>query len=662
MTRTSRSRRLLVGRVRRARARAGRLRRAAPAGPSPSPCRPSRPRRTTASSPRRVLTDVGAVLAAADAALDPAQLPPRVDGPGARGARRAEYVRATRDGGREAADGAAHGRAGADRAADRRLAAHPAGRHRAAGRPAGAAHPRACSRTAPREPYRLWGWARMGAGVQMPADRRRRRPAARSPAPDATGLLVTPAEALQQYADVLANGDASPYAATFQPDTFRTSIEAARAATVAGGPGGRHGDGDLHARGSTGGHAADGRRRRDRRRPAHHRVHRDPHGRGRHDPDLRPVLRGAHRQAERGAATSSARSPTCSSCTCPPPAAAAQVQLLAAEHAVTVGDRRVTALDRPRPADLTPATKEERRMSQPTGPRPRLDVRGAVDLSTLNRPATPAPGTPGGLPSPGAYVVDVDQATFPDLVQSSTQHPVVVVLWAPRSEASATVAADLAALADEDAGRWLLARIDAEANPQIAPGLPGAERADGGRGARRPAAAAVPGGLPARPGARRARPGARRRRGQRDHRRAPRRNDGDPADEPEPEPELPPLHQAAYDAIERDDLAAATAAYEQALKENPRDALARAGLAQVGLLERTRDAGPAGGPRRGRGRPGRRRRAARGRGPRHPRRQGRGRVRAARRRPAHDGRAPSASGCACAWSTCSRSSAARTPA
>src|SRR5690349_3676499 len=154
-------------------------------------------------------------------------------------------------------------------------------------------------------------------------------------------------------------------------------------------------------------------------------------------------------------------------------------------------------------------------MSQPTGPRSRLDVRGAVDLSMLNRPATPAPGTPGGLSAPGAYVVDVDQETFPDLVQSSTQHPVVVILWSPRSEASTTVAADLASLADEDAGRWLLARIDAEPNP--------------------------------------------------------------------------PLHQAAYDAIERDDLPAATAAYEQALKENPRDALARAGLAQVGLLARTRD-------------------------------------------------------------------------
>lgn len=227
-------------------------------------------------------------------------------------------------------------------------------------------------------------------------------------------------------------------------------------------------------------------------------------------------------------------------------------------------------------------------MSQPTGPRPRLDVRGAVDLSTLNRPATPAPGSPGGLPSPGAYVVDVDQATFPDLVQSSTQHPVVVVLWSPRSEASATVAADLAVLADEDAGRWLLARIDAEANPQIAqafqaqsvptvvavlagqplPLFQGAYPKDQVRAVLdQVLAAAEANGITGRA--------------------AP--NATDAPDEPAPEPELPPLHQAAYDAIERDDLAAATAAYEQALKENPRDALARAGLAQVGLLDRTRD-------------------------------------------------------------------------
>jgi len=227
-------------------------------------------------------------------------------------------------------------------------------------------------------------------------------------------------------------------------------------------------------------------------------------------------------------------------------------------------------------------------MSQPTGPRPRLDARGAVDLSSLARPTTPPPGSPGGLPAPGAFVVDVDQASFPALVQSSTAHPVVVVLWAAWSEVSTTVAADLASLADEDGGRWLLARIDADANPQIAqafqaqsvptvvavlagqplPLFQGAYPRDQVRAVLdQVLAAAEANGITGRA--------------------AP--NDGDAPAEPEPEPELPPLHQAAYDAIERDDLAAATAAYEQALKENPRDALARAGLAQVALLDRTRD-------------------------------------------------------------------------
>ncbi len=54
------------------------------------------------------------------------------------------------------------------------------------------------------------------------------------------------------------------------------------------------------------------------------------------------------------------------------------------------------------------------------------------------------------------------------------------------------------------------------------------------------------------------------------------------------EPELPPLHQAAFDAIERDDLDGAAAAYEQALKQNPADTDAQLGLAHVGLMRRTK--------------------------------------------------------------------------
>ncbi len=55
---------------------------------------------------------------------------------------------------------------------------------------------------------------------------------------------------------------------------------------------------------------------------------------------------------------------------------------------------------------------------------------------------------------------------------------------------------------------------------------------------------------------------------------------------------LTPLHQEAFDAIERDDLDGALAAYEKALRENPRDADAKAGRAQVGLIARSRGADP----------------------------------------------------------------------
>lgn len=219
-------------------------------------------------------------------------------------------------------------------------------------------------------------------------------------------------------------------------------------------------------------------------------------------------------------------------------------------------------------------------------PHPRLDVRGAVDLSALNRPATPPPGTPGGLPAATSYVRDVDEATFGDVVQASTQHPVVVVLWAPWSEVSQQVVADVASLAQDDGGRWLLARVDAEANPQVAAAFQAQSV---------PTVVAVLAGQPL-PLFQGAYPREQVRAVLDQLLAAAEANGitgrvvaGEPSPEPveEPEPALPPLHQAAYDAIERDDLPAARAAYEQALRENPRDGMASAGLAQVGLMERT---------------------------------------------------------------------------
>ncbi len=52
------------------------------------------------------------------------------------------------------------------------------------------------------------------------------------------------------------------------------------------------------------------------------------------------------------------------------------------------------------------------------------------------------------------------------------------------------------------------------------------------------------------------------------------------------EPEVPPLHQEAYDALARNDIAAAKAAFAKALAQSPADSEAEAGLVQVELLER----------------------------------------------------------------------------
>ncbi|MDP4817210.1 MAG: tetratricopeptide repeat protein [Pontimonas sp.] len=60
----------------------------------------------------------------------------------------------------------------------------------------------------------------------------------------------------------------------------------------------------------------------------------------------------------------------------------------------------------------------------------------------------------------------------------------------------------------------------------------------------------------------------------------------DDSDSGEVETPLPPLHQEAFDALSRNDLPAAKAAYQKALAEAPADTDAAAGLAQVELLER----------------------------------------------------------------------------
>jgi putative thioredoxin len=67
---------------------------------------------------------------------------------------------------------------------------------------------------------------------------------------------------------------------------------------------------------------------------------------------------------------------------------------------------------------------------------------------------------------------------------------------------------------------------------------------------------------------------------------------GPPGAEAPAEPEPDPRYEAAENAVGAGDLDGAIAAYEALLKETPNDAEAKAGLARVTLVKRTRDVSP----------------------------------------------------------------------
>ncbi len=219
-----------------------------------------------------------------------------------------------------------------------------------------------------------------------------------------------------------------------------------------------------------------------------------------------------------------------------------------------------------------------------------MNLRGAVDLSALKARADAAARPPAASPVPASsspYIVEVTEQTFPQLVQLSAQVPVVVNLRAAWSEQSNQVTAVLEAVAVELDGRMLLANVDLQAQPQIAEAF----QAQGA-----PTVVAVVKGQPV-PLFEGVLPDPQIR-GYLDELMKVAEANGvtgtlnegsQPAPADVEEPALPPLHQEAFEAIERGDYTAAAAAYRRARAEQPADAEAKAGLAQVGLMQRVRD-------------------------------------------------------------------------
>ncbi|MGF6833761.1 putative thioredoxin [Paenarthrobacter sp. TE4293] len=227
-----------------------------------------------------------------------------------------------------------------------------------------------------------------------------------------------------------------------------------------------------------------------------------------------------------------------------------------------------------------------------------LNLRGAVDLSSLRRPATP-PAPPasadGGAPTGGAaggaptgeagrapLRVDATETNFQDLVQLSAQIPVLFLLWSRYAAESPAVLDAAERVVESYGGRLVLAAADVDAFPQLAQAF---------QVQAVPTAVAVVKGQPV-PLFQGPADDAQIRDLVEELLKVAAANGvtgsiGDAAQDQETEPEpLPPLHQAALDAIEAGDYAAAVASYKQALLEQPADADAKAGLAQVELMAR----------------------------------------------------------------------------
>ncbi|MET7604678.1 tetratricopeptide repeat protein [Streptomyces avermitilis] len=241
-----------------------------------------------------------------------------------------------------------------------------------------------------------------------------------------------------------------------------------------------------------------------------------------------------------------------------------------------------------------------------------MSMSGVVDLAAVKaaqeakakaeqaRAEAARQGGGGGAVSavpPSSLVIDVDEAGFErDVLQRSTEVPVVIDFWAEWCEPCKQLSPVLERLAVEYNGRFVLAKIDVDANQMLMQqfGVQGI-----------PAVFAVVAGqaLPLFQGA----AGEQQIRGTLDQlvEVAEQRfgltgltvdTDAEPgaAQEAPPVPAGPydALLEAAVQALDAGDFGGAVQAYKNVLSDDPGNTEARLGLAQAELLQRVQDADP----------------------------------------------------------------------
>ncbi len=204
-----------------------------------------------------------------------------------------------------------------------------------------------------------------------------------------------------------------------------------------------------------------------------------------------------------------------------------------------------------------------------------------AEASQAQTGAAGATGQPGELTGP--IIRDVDEANFEEIVQISNHLPVIIDLWADWCQPCKQLTPVLEEIVTELDGRVLLAKIDVEANPQLAQIFQAQSI---------PTVVAIIGGrpVPLFQGAQ------------------PKQQvveifnellkvaanaglTGRIVDQAQSALKVDPLHEAALAAEDAGDLEGAIAQWHKVLANSPKDEVAKEAIARLKLAQRVKEAG-----------------------------------------------------------------------